>query len=118
LVPFEACLEAFFAADTVELFNPSVQQIVPSQHTTRFKTFPRYLMVKLRRYYVGPNWVQKKIVCRVDVPEYLDLSPYRALGPQPHLGEVAMPETADTSSATAGEHTLRPHNLKNRHVSF
>jgi hypothetical protein len=72
-----------------------MQQIVPCLKTTRVKTFPRYLMVKLGkyqacffafiascvihlsdpgRYYVGPNWVQVKINARVDVPEFLDLS--------------------------------------------
>lgn len=46
-VPFEQCLGSFFAAETVDLFNPTMQQIVPCLKTTRFKTFPRYLMVKL-----------------------------------------------------------------------
>eukprot|EP01036_Dinobryon_divergens_P026939 gene26942-35638_t len=93
------CLGSFFAAETVDLFNPTMQQIVPCLKTTRFKTFPRYLMVKLGRYYVGPNWVQVKINARVDVPEFLDLSAYRATGLQKQLGEVEMPETADEQTS-------------------
>ena len=105
-VPFEECLQSFLKAETVDLFNPTVQQIVPCLKTTRFKTFPRYLMVKLSRYYVGPNWVQVKINARVDMPEFLDLSPYRATGLQRHLGEVEMPEEESNRGAAEGLNTL------------
>ena len=56
-VPFEQCLSSFFAAETVDLFNPTVQRIVPCLKTTRFKTFPRYLMVKLGRYCMYVSYV-------------------------------------------------------------
>jgi hypothetical protein len=56
-VPFEQCLSSFFAAETVDLFNPTVQRIVPCLKTTRFKTFPRYLMVKLGTYCMYVSYV-------------------------------------------------------------
>jgi len=98
-VSFEECLNAFFAAESVDLFNPSLQQIVHCVKTTRFKTFPRYLMVKLGRYSAGPNWVQVKINAKVEVPEFLDLSAFRALPPGP--GEVPMPEESARNSHDA-----------------
>mmetsp|Transcript_25074 Transcript_25074/g.34446 ORF Transcript_25074/g.34446 Transcript_25074/m.34446 type:complete len:433 (-) Transcript_25074:169-1467(-) len=94
-VPFEECLNAFFAAETMDLFNPTLQQIVPCLKTTRFKTFPRYLMVKLGRYYAGPNWVQVKINAKVEVPELLDLSAFRATSAE--VGEVEMPDTEENA---------------------
>ena len=73
IVPFEACLETFFGNEIVELRNPSLGAIVPTLKTVRLKTFPRYLMVKLGRYYPGPNWVQ---VSSGDFPTMFILSRY------------------------------------------
>lgn len=82
-VPFEACLQAYLAAESVDMFSPAVGAVAPCSKTQRFQTFPRYLMVKMGRYFVGDNWVQQKINARIDVPEELDLSAYRGSGPQP-----------------------------------
>lgn len=91
-IPFDACLKAYLASEQVDMFSPSVGAVVPFAKTQRFETFPRYLMVKVARYYAGANWVQQKINARIDVPEELDLSAYRATGPQ--AGEQIMSEDA------------------------
>jgi ubiquitin carboxyl-terminal hydrolase 5/13 len=58
LVPFEECLRTFFGSEMVEYTNPTVGHPAIATKTNRLHGFPKYLMVKLGRYYVGPNWVQ------------------------------------------------------------
>lgn len=79
IIPFEACLNSFFAEENVEINNPSINSNVMSVKTTKFKTFPRYLCVKLNRYYVGDNWIQVKIDAQIPMPEYLDLSSHKGI---------------------------------------
>lgn len=64
----------------------------------------RYLMIKLGRYFVGPNWVQVKVDARVPVPEHLDLTAFRGLGKQ-EWEEGMLEEAASGAggSAAAGE---------------
>ncbi len=52
----------------------------------RFGSFPPYLLVQLRRYYVAPDWTPKKMEVLVEVPDQLDLEQLRAKGPQVRPG--------------------------------
>eukprot|EP01025_Chloroclados_australasicus_P059005 TRINITY_DN7449_c1_g2_i6.p1 TRINITY_DN7449_c1_g2~~TRINITY_DN7449_c1_g2_i6.p1 ORF type:complete len:301 (+),score=57.36 TRINITY_DN7449_c1_g2_i6:244-1146(+) len=57
----------------------------------RIGTFPPYLVLYVKRYYQDANdWSYKKMEVLVDMPDTLDLEPYRAQGVQP--GEVIQPE--------------------------
>jgi ubiquitin carboxyl-terminal hydrolase 5/13 len=105
MVPFEECLNTFFGNEVVDYNNPTVGHPAPATKSNRMHGFPRYLMVKLGRYYVGDNWVQVKIDARVPMPEELDLSRYRATGPQSH--EVLMPESA-SGAASASSSSAAP----------
>lgn len=106
VVPFSACLETHFAEDTVQLRNPSLGEdahspLTPATKTVRFGNFPRYLLVKLGRYYVDSAWHMKKIDAEVPVPEHIDLTYLRALrGPLP--GEREMPSSATETSDGVG----------------
>lgn len=60
-VPFQACLDTFFQEETVQFRNPTLGQSAPTSRRSRMSSFPRYLVVKLGRYYVGDNWVQVKV---------------------------------------------------------
>jgi ubiquitin carboxyl-terminal hydrolase 5/13 len=90
IVPFQCCLNTFFGVEYLEYKNPGVGSLTLTQKTCRLKNFPRYLMIKLGRYYVGSNWVQVKIDARVPMPEELDLNMYRGYGLQSN--EEIMPE--------------------------
>jgi ubiquitin carboxyl-terminal hydrolase 5/13 len=57
-------------------------------------------MVKLGRYYVGPNWVQVKVDARVPMPDTLNLETYRGRGIQD--GEMPMPDEVSSSGTPAG----------------
>ena len=112
LIPFTACLEAYLQPQEVEMHSPAVGGTTTFLKTQKFKSFPRYLMVKVARYYVGENWVQTKINARVDVPDELDLTALRASGPQPD--EKLVSEDANTTATAMStlsqfhQVTLRP----------
>lgn len=106
-VPFSSCLEEYFKAATVDIRNPSLGS-APSTatKTAAFSSFPKYLMVKLGRYYVDKSWSLKKIDRPVDVPEELDLTSHLRIpmsmrnedGLLP--GETAIPEETSKSNAS------------------
>jgi len=99
IVPFEACLSKTFAPETIDSFRGAT-----ATKTTRFKTFPRYLVVHMRRYYVDTDWSAKKMSVRVVAPDELDLTAFRSAGLQPD--EVAMPD--DQPDAGGGGGDARP----------
>ena len=101
-IPFSACLDTYFEDQTIDVANPSLGgQSAPCVSNTRFRSFPKYLMVKLNRYTLGSNWVPVKIDASVNVPEILDLTSYSRSGLS--VGETPMPEAAASdSSAGAG----------------
>jgi ubiquitin carboxyl-terminal hydrolase 5/13 len=103
IVPFHSCLNAFFAPSLIEFRNPSLSSfgsMTPATKTLRFQSFPKYLMVKLGRYYVDSTWVMRKIDAEVPVPEFLDLSAWKGGGGlQP--GELPMPESGVSDPTNA-----------------
>jgi ubiquitin carboxyl-terminal hydrolase 5/13 len=90
LIPFEACLERYFEPEIVELKHPVSGQRTAFSKNQRFATFPRYLAVKLSRYYIAENWTQKKINAEIPMPLELDLNSYRSHGLV--AGEKELPE--------------------------
>ena len=101
-VPFQACLDTYFAEETIEFANPSLGgQSAPCVSNTRFRSFPKYLMMKLNRYTQGENWVPVKIDASINVPESLDLTAYARSGLS--AGETPMPEAQASGNGTSGD---------------
>eukprot|EP01039_Chlorochromonas_danica_P011056 gene11056-12314_t len=94
-VPFEACLESWLSPEVVYMRHPQQNKEVAFLQTQRFATFPRYLIVKLNRYYVGENWVQRKIVAEVPMPERLDITSLKGHGLE--SGEVLLEDTPQSA---------------------
>ncbi len=66
-------------------------QVYPAHETVRMENYPRYLLVQLQRYTLGPDWQPVKLKVKVEnADSTLDLTPYRAIGPQP--GELLVPD--------------------------
>lgn len=61
------------------LTHPALPQ---ASKRVRFGSFPPYLLVQLRRYYVAPDWTPRKMEVLVEVPDRLSLEHLRAQGPQ------------------------------------
>jgi ubiquitin carboxyl-terminal hydrolase 5/13 len=109
VVPFQACIDKFFSPELVEYRNPSLRAspsspspLVPAKRTCSFKNFPRYIMVKLGRYYVDATWTMRKIDAEVPVPDSIDLSPY-ASGGGMQQGEVPIPEDGAAPSPSPSQ---------------
>lgn len=99
-VPLSACLESFAASEQVpDFYSSAINGRTTAIKSSRFATFPDYLVLHMRKFVMEAGWVPKKLDVFVDVPDYLDISFLRSKGLQP--GEELLPETAD-GSAQAG----------------
>uniref|UniRef100_A0A3B5MPI3 ubiquitinyl hydrolase 1 n=1 Tax=Xiphophorus couchianus TaxID=32473 RepID=A0A3B5MPI3_9TELE len=90
-IPFSACMAALSEPEMLTDFWSSAVQAKTSATTTRFASFPDHLVIQIKKFTFGLDWVPKKLVS-IDVPDTLDLSGLRATGQQP--GEELLPEVA------------------------
>ena len=103
-VPFTACLTALTSPVHIEdFFSTAINNKCMAIKTTRFATFPDYLMIQLNKFTIGDDWVPRKLDVLVDVPEQLMIEELRGCGLQ--SGEVELPE--DTRAQPAGKHCLK-----------
>ena len=64
--------------------------------TTKLRTFPEYLMVHIKKFTLGDDWVPKKLNANLQVPDIINLSYLRGYGLQP--GEEQLPAPSSASS--------------------
>mmetsp|Transcript_13135 Transcript_13135/g.52402 ORF Transcript_13135/g.52402 Transcript_13135/m.52402 type:complete len:805 (+) Transcript_13135:65-2479(+) len=106
-VPFEALLEAKAAAEVVaDYLSPATGAKGAASVTKRLATFPDVLVVQLRRYVLGENWLPAKIDARIPMPEQLDLSAFRGHGLRE--GEVELPQESSGAAAAAAAPVADP----------
>uniref|UniRef100_A0A8C1LV51 Ubiquitin carboxyl-terminal hydrolase n=1 Tax=Cyprinus carpio TaxID=7962 RepID=A0A8C1LV51_CYPCA len=92
-IPFAACLAALSEPETLtDFWSSAVQAKTTATKTTRFASFPDHLVIQIKKFTFGLDWVPKKLDVSIDVPDTLDLSSLRAMGQQP--GEELLPEVA------------------------
>ncbi|MFT7815976.1 ubiquitin carboxyl-terminal hydrolase 5 isoform X1 [Arapaima gigas] len=92
-IPFSACLAALSEPETLtDFWSSAVQTKTTATKTTRFASFPDYLVIQIKKFTFGLDWVPKKLDVSIDVPDTLDLSALRGTGQQP--GEELLPEVA------------------------
>jgi ubiquitin carboxyl-terminal hydrolase 5/13 len=98
-VTFSQCLDSWSSETIIENLRwPHLQNAVhPATETTRFKNFPRYLWVQIQRYQLGPDWQPFKLEVNLDIPETIDLSNYKAMGPQEDESLVPEEKEGDVS---------------------
>ncbi|KAJ8279627.1 hypothetical protein COCON_G00066930 [Conger conger] len=90
-IPFTACLQAFTEPENVEDFwSSALQAKSAGVKTSRFASFPEYLVLQIKKFTFGVDWVPKKLDVSIDVPDFLDLSRLRATGLQ--AGEEELPD--------------------------
>eukprot|EP00644_Phytophthora_capsici_P006176 jgi/Phyca11/116963/e_gw1.32.12.1 len=104
-VPFEACVEKTLAPEVIEDFlSPATGKKGQAQKTVRFRSFPRYLLVQMRRFYVAEDWTPKKLEVDVKVPESFSLNRFVSKGLVD--GEEELPEApVATSTESAASDT-------------
>eukprot|EP00877_Chromochloris_zofingiensis_P011173 jgi/Chrzof1/6309/Cz18g03010.t1 len=100
VVPFDACLSKFAAAEVLDdYYSAALKRKTQATKRTRFASYPPYLLIQLKRYYVAEDWTPKKLEVEVPVPDELNLEQLRGNGPQP--GEQLQPEDEPATAATA-----------------
>ncbi|XP_039343783.1 ubiquitin carboxyl-terminal hydrolase 13 isoform X2 [Mauremys reevesii] len=92
-IPFSACLQAFSEPENVEDFwSSALQAKSAGVKTSRFASFPEYLVVQIKKFTFGLDWIPQKLDVSVDMPDLLDINHLRATGLQP--GEEELPDIA------------------------
>lgn len=101
-VPLDACIAAFAEPETIDdFYSTAISDKTIAKKTTRLKTFPDYLMIQLKKFALGDDWVPKKLDVCIDVPDVIDLAHLRGKGLQPNeeqLPERQRDETAASNS--------------------
>jgi ubiquitin carboxyl-terminal hydrolase 5/13 len=67
-----------------------------AMQNVRFTNFPRYLILQMNRYELGPDWVPYKLEVNLIVPEELDLTKFKSKGPQDN--EILIPPEENNNS--------------------
>uniref|UniRef100_A0A3P9P9X9 Ubiquitin carboxyl-terminal hydrolase n=1 Tax=Poecilia reticulata TaxID=8081 RepID=A0A3P9P9X9_POERE len=92
-IPFSACMAALSEPEMLtDFWSSAVQAKTSATKTTRFASFPDHLVIQIKKFTFGLDWVPKKLDVSIDVPDTLDLSGLCATGQQP--GEELLPEVA------------------------
>uniref|UniRef100_A0A8C4E3K6 Ubiquitin carboxyl-terminal hydrolase n=1 Tax=Dicentrarchus labrax TaxID=13489 RepID=A0A8C4E3K6_DICLA len=95
-IPFTACMAALSEPEILtDFWSSAVQTKTTATKTTRFASFPDHLVIQIKKFTFGLDWVPKKLDVSIDVPDTLDLSALLATGQQP--GEELLPEVAPLS---------------------
>jgi ubiquitin carboxyl-terminal hydrolase 5/13 len=89
-LPFTACLRRFESpVELSDFYSTAVNEISPASKTSRFATFPEYLILQMNRFFIGDDWTpQKYDVEIVAIPEELDITSLRGRGLQPDEEEL------------------------------
>lgn len=92
-IPFTSCMAALTEPEVLtDFWSSAVQSKTTATKTMRFASFPDYLVIQIKKFTFGLDWVPKKLDVSIDVPDTLDLSALRATGQLP--GEELLPEVA------------------------
>ncbi|KAK2163107.1 hypothetical protein LSH36_85g00013 [Paralvinella palmiformis] len=97
-ISLKSCLEAFGAAELIDdFYSSALKSTSTAKKITRLATFPDYLMIQMKKFTLGDDWVPMKLDVSLDMPDELDLSELRGKGLQP--GEVELPDGDQQASA-------------------
>jgi ubiquitin carboxyl-terminal hydrolase 5/13 len=101
-VTFQSCLESWAATTIIDDYRwPHLQnEVHPAVQRLRFQNFPRYLLVQMQRYTLGPDWTPQKLEVNLDIQEELDLSALKFTGPEDGENLVPIEEDATTPASS------------------
>ena len=68
-VPMDAMLGKYIADETLSYTNPTVGQPAPTAKNVRFRSFPKYMMVRFQRAFQTADWRQVKVEKTGAIPE-------------------------------------------------
>lgn len=103
-VPFDSCLKQFVEQEVIhEYLSPTTGQMTTAMKQVRMKTFPPYLVMQMKRYYVDNNWSSKKLNVLVDVPQTIDMTSMRGRGPVDGEDILEEADAIDTNNTSANQ---------------
>ena len=76
-------------------------EVHSARQNIRFTNFPRYLILQMNRYELGPDWIPFKLEVNLLVPDELDLNKYKSKGPQDD--EILITEDSNETSVSRPE---------------
>ncbi|XP_014677519.1 PREDICTED: ubiquitin carboxyl-terminal hydrolase 5-like [Priapulus caudatus] len=92
-IPFTSCLQSAAAPETVyDFYSTALNGKTMALKNTRLASFPDYLLIQLKKFTIGSDWVPRKLDVSVNMPDTVDISMFRGSGLQP--GEQELPEEA------------------------
>lgn len=99
-ISLQTCLEEWANETIVEGLrwshlkddNNNTDVLAPGRQKTSLTNFPRYLMLQIQRYELGPDWQPIKLEISIQVPDELDLTNFKSKGPTE--GEALIPDDA------------------------
>jgi ubiquitin carboxyl-terminal hydrolase 5/13 len=87
-VPFQACLNAWAAAEQInDFYSTAIRGRTIAIKTTKLASFPEILVIQMRKFYLD-GWTPKKLDVLLDVPDEIDLYNYRGSGKKPDEREL------------------------------
>nr|CAG4651595.1 EOG090X0181 [Triops cancriformis] len=90
-IPLQACLKVLVEPELLQQFySTALKAKTTAIKTTRLATFPKILVVQLRKFTYGADWTPVKLDVAVEIPDVLDANFLRAQGPQAY--EEMLPE--------------------------
>ena len=90
-VKFEDCLTRTLGVEVIDgFYSSAIQAKTQALKRIGFKSFPKYLCIQVRRYYVSSDWTPKKMEVLIPFPESLDLEQYKSNGVL--AGEEELPQ--------------------------
>jgi ubiquitin carboxyl-terminal hydrolase 5/13 len=95
-IAFQTCVEEW-AADTQvdDVRWPHLNDAAhAASEQTKFSNFPRYLLVQIQRYQLGPDWAPIKIEVNLDIPQDIDLTAFKSTGPAEGENLIPVEETS------------------------
>ncbi|XP_028393855.1 ubiquitin carboxyl-terminal hydrolase 5-like [Dendronephthya gigantea] len=93
-IPLTTCIKNFAQDDVIDgFYSTALERKSVVKKTTRFQTFPNYLLIHMRKFTIGEDWTPKKLDIAFDVDDVIDISELRGYGLQP--GEEELPDLVD-----------------------
>jgi ubiquitin carboxyl-terminal hydrolase 5/13 len=91
-VSLSTCLDAWSASHQIDGLRWAHlnNAVASASEENRFVNFPRYLIVQVQRYELGPDWIPRKLEVNIEMNEDINLNHLRSLGPQD--GEDLVPD--------------------------
>lgn len=104
-IPYSGCLQAYQEPENVaDFWSSALQAKSAAIKTIRFASFPEYLVIQIKKFTFGIDWVPKKLDVSIDMPDLLDICHLRATGLQP--GEEELPDISPPIVITNQGHLL------------